>query len=98
MWKLSSQVHKRPKNHIFIIERRRCFCTVVERRSFFDQLANKLKIQNPSDWYNIKLGDIADIGVTDLKFLKGFELHDALQQVYPEVSKTSASIGDRSRL
>lgn len=56
------------------------------QRHFFDNLAKKLRIQTPADWYRVTLGDIKhNNGGWILNQSNKFSHIFALQQSYPEL-------------
>ncbi len=59
---------------------------VTYQRAFLDNIAQELKIQNPQDWYKVKLKDICNRGGFTLLARHDHSLYKTLCSVYPEQS------------
>jgi hypothetical protein len=55
------------------------------RRKYFDMLATRLNITNPTDWYKIKSADLTEIGASTVinNYYKN-SLPTAIEELYPE--------------
>lgn len=73
--------------------RRKSFCrkfgTLLEskehQRKFFDDLAKKLNITNPEEWYQVTKSDALQLGAASILPLYANSLPKALAAIYPEI-------------
>lgn len=57
---------------------------INNQRAFFDQLGQKLNIEQPSDWYKVTWTDVVRMGGSSILNYYNGSLHRALSQIYPE--------------